>query len=153
MTGTSRLMLGGWRRLDGSGAGEPLYMPPHHLVTHAVVVGMTGSGKTGLVTVMVEEALRAGVPVLVIDVKGDLPNLKLAFPSLDAARMTPWVEPEPDDDDGIADAHVVEAALAKHAEGLRQWSIGETELAAHAASTMVRVVTPGSDAGEPLHLL
>ncbi|UJR86672.1 ATP-binding protein [Sandaracinus amylolyticus] len=148
-----RLHLGQRRSIDGRNDLGPFHLPTHHLLTHAVVVGMTGSGKTGLVTVMIEEALRAGVPVLVIDVKGDLPNLKLAFPSLDAARMGPWVEPEPDDDDGIADAHVVEAALAKHAEGLRQWSIGEAELAAHAASTMVRVVTPGSDAGEPLHLL
>src|SRR5690606_17618791 len=50
-----------------------LELPPHHLVTHGVVVGMTGSGKTGLLTVMLEEALRSGVPALLIDVKGDLP--------------------------------------------------------------------------------
>jgi DNA helicase HerA-like ATPase len=56
-------------------------LPSHHLVTHGVVVGMTGSGKTGLVTVLVEEASQAGVPVLVIDVKGDLPNLLLALSS------------------------------------------------------------------------
>jgi hypothetical protein len=148
-----RLHLGARRSIDGRSDLGSFHLPAHHLLTHAVVVGMTGSGKTGLVTVMVEEALRAGVPALVIDVKGDLPNLKLAFSSLDAARMGPWVEPEPNDDDGIADPHVVEAALAQHAEGLRAWSIGEAELAAHAASTMVRVVTPGSDAGETLHLL
>src|SRR3954463_11559449 len=69
----------------------PLYLPAHHLVTHGVVVGMTGSGKTGLVTVMIEEALRAEVPVLVIDVKGDLTNLLLSFPSFDPALMLPWV--------------------------------------------------------------
>jgi DNA helicase HerA-like ATPase len=51
-------------------------VPAHHLVTHAVVVGMTGSRKTGLLTVMVEELLRASVPVLAIDVKGDLPNIR-----------------------------------------------------------------------------
>jgi hypothetical protein len=51
---------------------------------------MTGSGKTGLVTVMVEEALRARVPVLAIDVKGDLPNLLLSFPSFAAAPLVPW---------------------------------------------------------------
>src|SRR5262245_45905990 len=61
-----------------------LQLPAHHLVTHAAVVGMTGSGKTGLVMVLVEEALRSKVPVLMIDIKGDLPNLLLAFPELSA---------------------------------------------------------------------
>jgi DNA helicase HerA-like ATPase len=64
----------------------------HDLLTHAVIVGMTGSGKTGLVTVMVEEALRNRVPVLVIDVKGDLANLLLAFPRLRPRAMAQWVE-------------------------------------------------------------
>jgi hypothetical protein len=57
------------------------------LLTHGVVVRMTGRGKTGLLTFMVEETLRAKVPVLVIDIKGDLPNLRLAFPSFDASHM------------------------------------------------------------------
>jgi len=62
-------------------------LPTEHLVTHGVVVGMTGSGKTGLVTVMIEEAARAGVPTVVVDGKGDLPNLLLAFPDFEAARL------------------------------------------------------------------
>ena len=52
---------------------------------------MTGSGKTGLLTVMIEEALRAEVPVLIIDVKGDMPNLLLAFPTFAPAELLPWV--------------------------------------------------------------
>src|ERR1700704_777804 len=90
MAATPRLFLGAERRLDGSGSSVASYLPAHHLVTHGVVVGMTGSGKTGLVTVLVEEALRARVPVLAIDVKGDLPNLLLAFPSLAAESLVPW---------------------------------------------------------------
>src|SRR5262245_59132836 len=87
------LALGGVLPLDGSRAQvTPLALPAHHLVTHGVIVGMTGSGKTGLVTVTIEEALRAQVPVLVIDVKGDLPNLLLAFPSFAAEELAPWVE-------------------------------------------------------------
>src|SRR6201989_819765 len=89
--GTPLLNLGAWRQIDGTGGGVPLNLPARHLVTHGVVVGMTGSGKTGLLTVMVEEALRASVPVLVIDVKGDLPNLLLAFPSFDPSHIVPWV--------------------------------------------------------------
>src|SRR5512145_777447 len=127
------LYLGGWCPIDGTGVGGKAEMPASHLTTHSVIVGMTGSGKTGLVTVLVEEALRAAIPVLVIDVKGDLPNLKLAFPSFDPALMTPWVEPAPGDDDGIADAPIVQAALEAHREGLGVWAIGEADLAAHAA--------------------
>ena len=60
-------------------AATDLDIPPHHFVTHAVCVGMTGSGKTGLAIGLVEEALRSRVPVLMIDVKGDLANLGLLF--------------------------------------------------------------------------
>ena len=59
--------------------------------THGVIVGMTGSGKTGLGIVLIEEALRAGVPTLLIDPKGDLTNLCLTFPGLAAADFEPWV--------------------------------------------------------------
>ncbi|MCA9617010.1 MAG: DUF853 family protein, partial [Myxococcales bacterium] len=103
----TRLQLGTRARLDGRGKLGAYELPTHHLLTHAVVVGMTGSGKTGLVTVLVEEALRAGVPALVFDVKGDLANLALAFPGFDADSMRPWVEPAPNDDDGIADDPLV----------------------------------------------
>src|SRR5215216_6775285 len=86
------LNVGAWRYLNGAEGGQALLVPAHHLVTHAVVVGMTGSGKTGLVTVLVEEAAAAGVPTIVIDVKGDLPNLLLAFPNFDPSHVEPWVE-------------------------------------------------------------
>src|SRR5688500_20325598 len=90
------LNLGAWRHLNGLEGGRALRLPAEHLVTHGVVVGMTGSGKTGLVTVLIEEAARAQVPTVVIDVKGDLPNLLLAFPSFDPVLLEPWVELERD---------------------------------------------------------
>src|SRR4051812_1205769 len=90
MARTPVLHLGASLPIDGSGECVRSQIPAHHLVTHGVVVGMTGSGKTGLLTVTVEEALRAQVPVLVLDVKGDLPNLLLAFPSFDEQAMLPW---------------------------------------------------------------
>jgi hypothetical protein len=145
--------LGFRRGIDGRAELGPFDLPSHQLLTHGVIVGMTGSGKTGLVTVLVEEALRTGVPVLVIDVKGDLPNLGLAFPSFEAHAMTPWIEAAPGDGDGIADGPLVEAALEARRKGLREASIGEAELADYVARSYIRVVTPGSDAGEPLHLL
>jgi len=63
------LNLGGCRPLDGSGDTHPIEIPPHHFTTHGIAVGMTGSGKSGLLMVVVEEALRSKVPVLMIDVK------------------------------------------------------------------------------------
>jgi hypothetical protein len=138
--------------IDGKSPSD-YELPPDHLLTHGVIVGMTGSGKTGLVTVLVEEASSAGIPVLAIDIKGDLPNLLLSFGSFDPAEMTPWVEPEPGDEDGIADPPIVADAIAQRRRGLIDAGIDEPELAMFAAKTHVRVVTPGSDAGEPLHLL
>jgi DNA helicase HerA-like ATPase len=88
------LNLGAWRHIDGTAGGNILRIPANHLVTHSVVVGMTGSGKTGLVTVLVEEALSAGIPTIIIDVKGVLPNLLLTFPSFDPELVRPWVETE-----------------------------------------------------------
>lgn len=119
--------LGQWKQLDGTGGGEQLLMPARHLVTHGVVVGMTGSGKTGLVTVLVEESLGAGVPTIVIDVKGDLPNLLLTFPE---------GVPEP-----------LRAIVGERRP------VGSPEVARFEASTALRVITPGSSAGEPLHVL
>ena len=144
------LYLGGRRQLDGGGATHPARVPAHHFVTHGVVVGMTGSGKTGLVTVTIEEALRAGVPVLAIDVKGDLPNLLLAFPSFDPSAFVPWVEQAANGEATLGRATELAAARQR---GLETWGLGASDLAAFAHTTSVRVLTPGSTAGEPLHLL
>lgn len=152
-TTTTGLYLGASRPLDGSGAGEHLHMPAHHLVTHGVVVGMTGSGKTGLITVAVEEALRAGIPVLAVDVKGDLPNLLLAFDSFDAEPLAPWAAAMAAPNDERSPAEIAAAVGADRKRGLEAWGISERELAEFRAKTNVRVITPGSTAGESLHVL
>jgi hypothetical protein len=146
-----KLFLGAQRSLDGS-RRSLLHLPAHHLVTHGVVLGMTGSGKTGLATVLVEEALRARVPVLAIDVKGDLPNLLLSPAGFEPEALLPWVESTGADDERPAPERA-EALAKEREEGLRRWQIGATELAAYAASSAVRVITPGSSAGELLHVL
>jgi Helicase HerA, central domain len=147
------LNLGAWRYLNGADGGRALWLPAEHLVTHGVVVGMTGSGKTGLVTVLIEEAARAKVPTVVIDVKGDLPNLLLAFPSLDAAPLAPWIELERE---GLGPEELAARAAElaqKRAAALAEWQIGEPELAAYTQGIEVRVLTPGGTAGEALHML
>jgi DNA helicase HerA-like ATPase len=114
---------------------------------------MTGSGKTGLVTVMIEEAARAQVPTLVIDIKGDLPNLLLAFPSFDPKHLEPWLELERD---GVSPEDITARARElseRRRASLAEWQIGEPELSAYTTATNVRVLTPGGSAGEPLHML
>jgi hypothetical protein len=146
------LYLGAQRSLDGKHARGQLHLPAHHLVTHGVIVGMTGSGKTGLVTVMVEEALRAKVPVLMVDVKGDLPNLLLSFPSFDPAHIEPWVE-SGDPNDERTSRERAQAFAEERKQRLGEWDITEAQLAAHAQRGELRVITPGSSAGELLHVL
>jgi hypothetical protein len=150
MAAPPSLYLGASRSFDGQEASA-LQLPAHHLTTHAVVVGMTGSGKTGLLTVMVEEALRRSVPVLMIDVKGDLPNLLLAFPNFAPELVEPWVEPAPGDPRTAAE--IARELSQQREHGLQAWNIGEKELHGFNAGIDVQVITPGSSAGTPLHVL
>src|SRR6187200_438466 len=76
----------------GKTLGEPVLYDSRHLVTHALCVGMTGSGKTGLCLSLLEEAALDGVPAIAIDPKGDLSNLLLTFPNLAPADFRPWVD-------------------------------------------------------------
>ena len=72
----------------------PVVYEPRDLTTHGVVVGMTGSGKTGLCIGLLEEAALRGVPCVIVDLKGDLSNLLLNFPELRPEDFAPWVDPE-----------------------------------------------------------
>src|SRR5947208_10249785 len=73
---------------------KPVMYDARDLTTHGVVVGMTGSGKTGLCISLLEEAAIDGIPCIIIDPKGDLANLLLQFPDLDPASFLPWISPE-----------------------------------------------------------
>ncbi|WP_437787294.1 helicase HerA-like domain-containing protein [Sorangium sp. So ce1097] len=151
---TRPFALGRSRPLSGDpGAARPLELPAHHLVTHGVVVGMTGSGKTGLVMVLVEEALRSGVPVLMVDVKGDLPNLLFTFPELSPAEFEPWLDPSAAARDGRSTADVAAELAARWRAGLAASGLGPADVAALRARMAPRLLTPGTTAGEPIHVL
>src|SRR5947207_6665479 len=74
--------------------GARLELDPTDLLTHGLIVGMTGSGKTGLAIDLIEEALKQGIPVLAIDPKGDLANLLLLFDRLAPEQFAAWIDPE-----------------------------------------------------------
>lgn len=134
---------------DRAGAFE---LQAHHLVTHGVIVGMTGSGKTGLLTVMVEEALRNEIPVLMVDVKGDLPNLLLTLPQFTAEELAPWLE-MPRGASPEAQRQLAETRLEARRSSLAQWGITPSGIQKYDAAIDVRVITPGTSAGELLHVL
>ncbi len=123
------------------------------LVTHAVVVGMTGSGKTGLCIDLIEEAAIDGVPSILIDPKGDLTNLLLTFPGLTSQEFLPWVNPE----DAARKGLTVEEYAAQQAglwqKGLADWGeSGERIQRLRSAAEFV-IYTPGSSAGVPVSIL
>ncbi len=123
------------------------------LTTHAVCVGMTGSGKTGLGIDVIEEAAMDGVPVLAIDPKGDLANLLLTFPGLSAAEFSPWVDASVAATKGVTvDAFAAQQAAVWKA-GLAEWDQDGDRIARLRAAAEYAVYTPGSRSGTPLALL
>ncbi len=123
------------------------------LTTHGVVVGMTGSGKTGLGMVLVEEALLAGIPALVLDPKGDMGNLALVFPDLTPASFRPWVDESTAQAEGIsADDYAARTATIWR-EGLAAQGIGSERLQQLQDAADVTIYTPGSEAGVPLNVV
>jgi hypothetical protein len=139
------------RELDpATGAlGAKVELDPSDLLTHGLIVGMTGSGKTGLAVALIEESLRHGVPVLAIDPKGDVGNLLLLFDGLDPASFAPWVDLAA----GADRAAAGEQAAAAWRKGLAEWGLGPADVAALRRSHDAAVYTPGSSAGIPLNLL
>ncbi len=126
---------------------------PDDLTTHGVVVGMTGSGKTGLCICLLEEAALQGLPAILIDPKGDLTNLLLHFPDLAPQDFQPWLDPEVARRAGKS----MEQAAADTAQtwraGLAEWGIDRERLLALKNSARFAIYTPGSDAGIPVSIL
>ena len=123
------------------------------LTTHGVIVGMTGSGKTGLAVVLIEEALLSGIPTLVLDPKGDMTNLALVFPDLDAASFRPWVSEAEAQAAGLSPDEYAEKQATIWREGLAAQGIGPERLQALKDAADVTIYTPGSTAGVPLNVV
>jgi DNA helicase HerA-like ATPase len=147
------LYLGKQVNPENGALGAQLDLDPADLLTHGLIVGMTGSGKTGLAIVLLEELLRQGVPVIAIDPKGDLANLLLLFDGLDAASFEPWIDPEAARRDGKDVKTAAADAAASWAKGLADWGLGPKDIAALRKAHDAVVFTPGSSAGVPLNVL
>ena len=128
-------------------------LPSGDLTTHGVIVGMTGSGKTGLGVVLVESALAAGVPVLLIDPKGDLTNLCLTFPALSPPDFEPWVNPGDAQNAGKTVAEFAADQAASWAKGLAGWGLDGSAIAALRATADLTIFTPGSNGGVGLDIV
>ena len=123
------------------------------LVTHGVVLGMTGSGKTGLCLSILEEAAMDGVPAIIIDPKGDLANLLLTFPGLRGEDFRPWINEEDASRVGQTPDEFAAAQAALWQRGLGEWGQDGSRLAAMREKVEMVVFTPGSNAGIPVSIL
>jgi hypothetical protein len=126
---------------------------PDDLTTHAFVVGMTGSGKTGLCIDLLEEAALNGFPALMIDPKGDITNMLLHFPELQPADFQPWVNADQARRSGQTIEEAAQEAANSWRNGLASWDITPERLRALEKSVHFAVYTPGSDAGIPVSIL
>ena len=134
-------------------AFQPLLLDSRELITHAVCVGMTGSGKTGLCLSLLEEAAIDGIPAIAIDPKGDLANLLLTFPSLQPQEFRPWIDEDEARRTGISADEFAARTAERWREGLARWGQNGARIALLRASADIAVYTPGAHYGLPLSVL
>ncbi|NGZ58874.1 MAG: ATP-binding protein [Nitrospira sp. LK265] len=123
------------------------------LVTHAVCVGMTGSGKTGLCLALLEEAAIDNIPAIIIDPKGDLGNLMLTFPSLKGEDFQPWINEDDARKKGLSSADYAQAQAELWTKGLTSWQQDGARIQRLRDAADVAIYTPGSNAGLPVSIL
>ena len=123
------------------------------LVTHGVVLGMTGSGKTGLCIALLEEAAMDNIPAIVIDPKGDIANLLLTFPELDAASFRPWINEDDAARKGISPEEHAGKTAAMWKNGLAEWGQSPQRIREFRDKVDINIFTPGSKAGIPVSIL
>jgi hypothetical protein len=134
-------------------AGELVLYDSKDLVTHAVCVGMTGSGKTGLCVALLEEAAIDNIPAIIIDPKGDLSNLLLTFPQLRGEDFRPWINEEDAQRKGLSVQEYADQQAALWKKGLADWGQSGERIQRLRDSAEIAVYTPGSNAGLPVSIL
>ncbi len=132
---------------------EPILYDSRDLTTHAVCVGMTGSGKTGLCLALLEEAAIDGIPAIAIDPKGDLGNLLLSFPELRASDFQPWIDEGEAARAGLEVGEQARRVAERWRKGLAEWDQEPERIARFRDAVDLSIYTPGSSAGLPLSVL
>ena len=124
-----------------------------HLTTHGIILGMTGSGKTGLGIILLEELLLQGIPVLILDPKGDICNLLLTFPELRSEDFCPWVDLEGARRRGVGVEEYAAQMAGRWRDGLADWGISGERIGRLRQAAEFSIFTPGSSAGQPVDVL
>ena len=137
----------------GAPTDELLLYDSKDLVTHGVVLGMTGSGKTGLCIALLEEAAMDHIPAIVIDPKGDISNLLLQFPDLAASDFRPWINEDDAAKKGASPDDYAARTAETWKQGLADWGQGPDRIARLKEKTDINIFTPGSKAGIPVSIL
>ena len=123
------------------------------LTTHAVVFGMTGSGKTGLCITMLEEAIEEDIPIIVVDPKGDVSNLSLIFPDMKKEDFKKWVSPVEARKEGMTIEEYSEKIANMWKNGLKEWDVSEERIKNIKEKADIRIFTPGSSSGLSISIL
>ena len=132
---------------------DVVYYDSRDLTTHAIVVGMTGSGKTGLCINLLEEAILDNIPAIVVDPKGDITNLLLNFPDLRPEDFQPWVNVDDARRAGLDVPQYAADVAHQWKEGLAGWGIVPDRMRWLKYAARYSIYTPGSDAGLPISIL
>lgn len=142
------LGLGRWQE-----SSEPMRFEANQLVTHGVILGMTGSGKTGLAMGLLEELVLAGTPLLLIDPKGDLANLALLYPEASPEQLEPWVDAQEAQRQSLSPRQLAQNWAEQIQKGRLQWGLGPSRVRELAERMELRIFTPGSRSGRSVNLL
>ncbi len=132
---------------------EPLLYKSKNLTTHAAIIGMTGSGKTGLGISLIEEAAMDNIPVIVIDPKGDMGNLMLAFPELRPEDFRPWIDETEASAKNMSVEELAEKTAKVWRQGLEKWWQGPSRIRRYLSKAERQIYTPGALAGTPVSIL
>lgn len=132
---------------------DVVYYDSRDLTTHAVVVGMTGSGKTGLCITMLEEAILDNIPAIIIDPKGDITNLALTFPDMNPQDFQPFIHQDDARRAGMDTATYAADIASTWKDGLAQWGIVQDRIRWLKNAAQLSIYTPGSDSGLPISIL
>jgi hypothetical protein len=132
---------------------KPYLYDAKDLTTHAIVIGMTGSGKTGLCVTLLEEAAIDGIPAIAIDPKGDIANLMLLFPELAPQDFQPWIDQAEAGRQGMTVEQYASATADRWKKGLADWDQPTERIGKVLSAADIAIYTPGSNAGHPISVV